>query len=336
MSCRAIRRLISLIWLISLTSCYQSTGLYPDPPGFKRIDPGGEYTYMEPSLSADGKQLVYTRYAGSGLKGYYPYTGEIVVLNLENYQALQLTTNEAMDASPSWSPDGRQIVYHRQAYEFDQHHTISVTTDTLQVINSDGTDNRTIYVCPFECESLSWSPDGTQIAFAGWTGPDTFDLATEPAMHIYLMQPDGTNMMRLTKTVKHATAPRWSPDGRQIVFRNWVENQIWVVDVSTGHETLLETGDLQYLRSPGWTPDRKGIVFSAEQTAAPDHLRGESLYLLDLTSSEVKPFFKRETKLLPYADIFGSDLSSDGKTLILGLYFAMYSVDLSVAENNWH
>ncbi len=335
MSHNAMCCLLLLILLVPLTGCYQDISLYPEPPGFRRIDPGGEFVYTEPALSFDGKHLAYTRYDGPGNKGYYYFTGEIFVLNLEDRQALQLTANEAMDASPSWSPDGKQIVYHRQAYEFDQHHAISVTTDTLQIMNSDGTGDRTIYVCPFECESPSWSPDGTQIAFAGWTGPDTYDLATEPAMHIYLIRPDGTNLMRLTQEAKHATVPRWSPDGQRIVFRNWVENQIWVVDVSTGHETLLETNGLLHLRSPDWTPDQKAIVFSAEQPDRPDHIHRESLYLRDLSRSEMEPFLKQETDFLTYAYIRGPRISLDGKILILELYPAIYRVDLSVAENNW-
>lgn len=334
---RLIRYSMLLFLSIALVGCYQGNNpLDPEPAGFTRIDPGGEYTYTEPTLSPDGRNLAYTRYDGLGNKGYFYYTGELFVLNLENRQTLQLTINEAMDANPAWSPDGKQIVYHRQDYEFDQHHAISATTDTLRIINSDGTGDRVVYVCPFECESPSWSPDGVHIAFAGWTGLDTFDLATEPAMYIYLIRPDGTKMMRLTNVAKHATAPHWSPDGQQIVFRNWVENQIWVIDVSTDHETSLETNKLPYLSSSSWTPDLKGIIFSAEQPDRPDHLHRESLYFLDLANSDVKPFFKKETDFLTYAEIRGLELSPDGKTLILGIYPAIYSVDLTVAENNWH
>lgn len=333
---RMMRYSMLLFLSVALTGCYQgSVSLYPEPAGFARIDPGGEYIYTEPTLSSDGKKIAYTRYDGSGVKGYYSNTGEIFVLNLENRRMLQLTTNEAMDASPAWSPDDKQIAYHRQEYEFDEHHAISATTDTLRIMNSDGTGDRIAYVCPFECGSPSWSPDGTWIAFAGWTGPDTFDLTTEPAMHIYLIRPDGSEVIRLTNIAKHATAPRWSPDGQQIVFKNWIENQMWVVEVSTGRETRLETNRLPYVRSYSWTPDQKGIVFSAEQSDRPDQLHREPLYFLDLTSSEVKPFFKKETNFLTYAEILGSDLSSDSKTLILGLYPAIYRVDLSVAENNW-
>ena len=230
-----VMRYSTLLFLfVALVGCRQdSTSLYPEPAGFIRIDPGGEYTYTESTLSPDGKKIAYTRYDGSGLKGYYYYTGETFVLNLENRQPLQLTASAAMDASPSWSPDSKQIVYHRQEYEFDEHHAISVTTDTLRIMNSDGTGDRVIYVCPFECGSPAWSPDGTQIAFAGWTGLDTFDLATEPAIHIYLIRPDGTEVKQLTSVAKHAAAPRWSPTGRQIVYRNMWENQIWVIEVST-------------------------------------------------------------------------------------------------------
>ncbi len=239
-----------------------------------------------------------------------------------------------MDASPSWSPNGEQIVYHRQEYEFDEHHEILVATDTLRVINSDGTGDRVIYTCPFECERPSWSPDGTQIAFAASTGQSTYDLSTEPTSRIYLIKPDGTEMTRLTKEAKHATEPKWSPDGRQIVFRSWVEDQIWVVNVQTSHEVKLETNNLKYLKSPNWTPDRAGIIFSAEQ---PDRTGStlRDVYFLDLSSSQVKPFFRHSFDLLNASYIGSPDVSPDGKTLILVLYPTIYSIDLTMVQNNW-
>jgi Tol biopolymer transport system component len=56
----------------------------------------------------------------------------------------------------------------------------------------------------------AWSPDGKRIAFAS---------NRDGAYEIYVMNADGGNRRRLTRTPrrKSSDSPDWSPDGRRIV-----------------------------------------------------------------------------------------------------------------------
>ena len=45
---------------------------------------------------------------------------------------------------------------------------------------------------------------------------------------LYLVQPDGTGLTRLTENDRVDTSPSWSPDGRQIVFRSRVDGSVCV------------------------------------------------------------------------------------------------------------
>ena len=64
------------------------------------------------------------------------------------------------------------------------------TGETLQLTEGGGND-----------EAPSWSPDGRMIIFAS----DRTGVS-----QLYLIRPDGTGLVQLTKTGNNA-APRWSP-----------------------------------------------------------------------------------------------------------------------------
>ena len=80
--------------------------------------------------------------------------------------------------------------------------------------------------------SLDVSPDGQRIAF---------DLLGD----LYTLPIGGGTATRLTGGLAHDMQPRWSPDGKQIVFvsdRSGDEN-VWLVSASGGEPRPLTTGD---------------------------------------------------------------------------------------------
>lgn len=111
-----------------------------------------------------------------------------------------------------------------------------------------------------------WSPDGKWIAFSTdrntrWTGHDGgagWEHTQE--LSIYIIRPDGTG---LTKVASHPGyclgSPKWSPDGRHIVFyemtveATWgarrpnyigkASSQIVSVELATGERTIHTTGN---------------------------------------------------------------------------------------------
>ncbi|MEU6540972.1 hypothetical protein [Streptomyces sp. NPDC047000] len=109
-----------------------------------------------------------------------------------------------------------------------------------------------------------WSPDGQWIAFSSdrnttWRGHDDgkgWEHTQE--LSIYVIRPDGTGFRRLaTKPGYCLGSPKWSPDGRRIVYYEittegtWgahrpedigvVESQIVSVDVATGTDRVEHT-----------------------------------------------------------------------------------------------
>jgi len=99
--------------------------------------------------------------------------------------------------------------------------------------------------------SLDVSPDGQSIVF---------DLLGD----IYTMPMAGGKATRLTIGMAFDAQPRWSPDGKKIVFisdRSGGEN-VWIMNPDGKDTTALTTGNGNQYVSPVYTPDGKYVVVS--------------------------------------------------------------------------
>jgi WD40 repeat protein len=123
--------------------------------------------------------------------------------------------------------------------------------------------------------SLSWSPDGKQLAFASRTDGTNLD--------IYTMNANGTGLNRLTTNPARDEGVAWSPDGTRIAFlsnRNDTYSQdIYVVDVATEVETRMTATSDNY-QSVAWSPDNTKLAYVRNVSAA----AGDEIFLLDIAS----------------------------------------------------
>jgi len=101
---------------------------------------------------------------------------------------------------------------------------------------------------------------------------------------IYIMRPDGTQLINLTQHPARDQAPVWSPDGRQIAFLSNRDGpfDLYVMNAD-GTDVLRLTHNANATYKPSWNPSLKHIAFSARYDS--DH---DSVYVLDMNNFEVK------------------------------------------------
>jgi TolB protein len=142
--------------------------------------------------------------------------------------------------APSWSPDGRRIVFLSRR-DGDKE---------LYIVSADGSGQRRLtsdarFVAPV------WSPDGRQIAFEG--GP-------QGPSGVYVVNADGSGQRRLAR---EGRAPAWSPDGRTIAFVS--SAKIYLMNADGSEHLALTKPMVGHNPSLAWSPDGRKLAFLREE-----------------------------------------------------------------------
>lgn len=179
----------------------------------------------------------------------------------------------------AFSPDGSKIVYSTaQAYTDLWVYYLDGSPETpiaLDVVASEAGD-----LSPSEPGHPSWSRDGSKIAFSA-NAQDFNTGAPVGARDIYIMNPDGSNVVNLTNSDSlWYNGPSWSPDGSQLAFMGFAPPQaeptieanfgdIYVINADGTNLRNITAGTPQaslvgYANvAPQWSPIDNRIVFSA-------------------------------------------------------------------------
>ena len=93
---------------------------------------------------------------------------------------------------PSWSPDGKKIVF---VSERDGN-------PEVYVVNADGSGLRNLTRHPGYDSDPAWSPEGRKVAFV---------TKRDGNFEVYVMKADGSDQRNLTRNPAPDRSPVWSP-----------------------------------------------------------------------------------------------------------------------------
>jgi Tol biopolymer transport system component len=97
-------------------------------------------------------------------------------------------------------------------------------------------------------------------AFPGANGKIAFQSFRDGNHEIYVMNPDGSDPVRLTSTTPFDGAPAWSADGTRIVFASVFGIQVMNADGSGRFSVTTNPFDSE----PTWSPDGAKIAFTSD------------------------------------------------------------------------
>ncbi len=233
-----------------------------------------------PCWSPDGQQILFRRLIRDTFRedGVWRAIESDVffLMNTDGTNVRQLTENDGSSIGrTSFSLDGKSIVFNRS---FRKNNALKVG---IYVLNIRMLKMEEIHQSQIRPNSCDWSPDGKQILFA-----EGINIGGGGGT-IWIIGAEGQNPRRLIPApilqadnfVIHREKPRWSPDGKQIVFTEMTHKWEFVPNVGNARffgafRYLIcdHNGEnIKQLRIPqdwqcygiDWMDEGKSVVFSA-------------------------------------------------------------------------
>lgn len=219
---------------------------------------------------------------------------DLFTVNDDGSNLVRLTETQYDEKTPSWSFDGKKIVY-------------ATSDGNLNLIDVQTKETHQIAVSEKKYPKItpSFSPDNKEIAFARFRAPEEGD---DTDLLIYNLETKQTE--RVLDQYAIQMWPAWSPDGSRLVYANIhcssacgrIIQELWIVDPRGNFSRqLLMTNSL--CQEPAWSSDGKQVVFSSDKSGNYD------IWVLSLDDRKLK-------QITTYSGLdISPSWSTDGKKL---------------------
>jgi TolB protein len=169
-------------------------------------------------------------------------SSELWVMDWNGENQKQLTKHNALALAPTWSPDGRHLVFTSYLRGTPALYLLTPHEGYLKLLWDQGGVN----------SSASISPDGKTVAFAS---------SRDGNVDIYTIPIEGGQAQRLTTARGIDTQPSWAPNGRQIAFTSTRSGspQLYLMDADGSNVRRVSFGG--YFHDEGtWAYDGTRIA----------------------------------------------------------------------------
>ena len=277
------------IWEINIKEPYpkQVTVFSGNVMNFKVSPDGEKIAFLSEKDGSEKYNLSVTDFRGRSVKTF-PAKGIIEITDMD------------------WCPDSERIACIEKIDKKYNIHIISTDTGRDEQITDTGELKR----------DVRWSPDGNRIAFFSMTGKKEGHIDV-----IYLK--DG-NLLNLTHDLKGVNSyPRWSRDGKSIVFVSDNEGvkRIGIISFPGGNITWLPVEEYEQ-NLPEWSPDGKEILYISNREG------NMELKIFNIESGNIR------TPGFPEGVTSSAQWSRDGKNIAFRYHSSSIAPEIFVSSDN--
>ena len=249
---------VVLLFVFMLSGCWKE-----DKPAVGQED-------ISFGVSPRGDSLVFNA-TGDGGRDLY-------LLDLAQYRVTRISKSPEREFDPSFSPDGKWIAFSARSPGNRGNH--------IFVQNVDGGSRRQLTWGDNSDTSPAFSPDGSLLVFARSETYHPGGLASDwdAGESLYLMKFKGSDLRRINTKRLHVIDPRFSPDGKQVIF--WEPSGTYLAAIDGTQTPVLKVGPTG--RQASFSPDGRLLTYSAGRYA-PD----QTIFIAQIDGSDTKPIASR-------------------------------------------
>jgi len=164
----------------------------------------------------------------------------------DKFECRKLTIDSERKGFPSWSPDGKSIIYQVTNYKD------SLGKNGLWIISKDGSGAKQIF--NGIAEHPKWSPDNKFIIFDADSGNSIKLISTETG--------ETKSFLPDTIQIRNGGLPCWSPNGSLIAFVERTGPSLCIYNMNTGNLKIIFSKNGMVPLPSCFTPDGENILIA--------------------------------------------------------------------------